>query len=258
MHINKTKVVKDQHKSEIQNILETSGDESEGEEDTEQNIVWSQHEQEQAEQVNINGDDKKKLKYKNPLMNRLEDMMNQQKEDAESDSDEPLPRSQNQIKAEELSDQLDDIINRPEIEIPKVTLKREVAKTLTPMSTDNDSSDYKQQLSERTLKPDQISEDERSATKSTKPPIPRQPAKKKKKIRKQREVEYEPDVIDYSHLYSSFYDVFNSFIQHPKTFDPSSTLRELRNLYSTYISLMDSNILFAVPQFKFEAPPLEK
>jgi len=77
-------------------------------------------------------------------------------------------------------------------------------------------------------------------------------------VKKSKEVENDKDVIDYSHVYNSFYDIFNSFIQYPKTFDPSATLREVRNLYSTYISLMDSNILFSAPQFKFEAAPLEK
>ena len=77
-------------------------------------------------------------------------------------------------------------------------------------------------------------------------------------MKKQKFEEDDKDVIDYSHLYSNFYQIFNSFIQNPKYFDPSVTLRETRNLYSTYISLMDSNILFSAPQFKFEAAPLEK
>lgn len=99
--------------------------------------------------------------------------------------------------------------------------------------------------------------EESARSRITKPSVPKQPKAKKKKAKKQH-VEEDQNVIDYSHLYGSFYDIFNSYIQNPKYFDPSVTLRETRNLYSSYISLMDSNILFAAPQFKFEAAPLEK
>jgi hypothetical protein len=264
--INTVKVVKDQSKSEIQNILDNSGDESEGEEDNEQKIDQSIEQKQLDHSINEKKDndviDRQKAKYKNQVMNRLEDMMTQQKEEIEDDFDEPLPKSQNELKAEELSDQLDDIMNRPQIEMPIITpsKNREDMKNLKPINLDfKDSSYVKQQLSERTQNSEQTSEGDQSSTsKYNKPPVPKQPVKKKKKIKKQKEEEYDPDIVDYSHIYSSFYDIFNSYIQHPKTFDPSSTLREVRNLYSTYLSLMDSNILFAMPQFKFEAPPLEK
>lgn len=263
---NGVKVIKDQSQSEIQNILENSGDESEGEDDSEQKVNQDIEQKQPDPKTNEKKDneinDKQKAKYKNQVMNRLEDMMTQQKEDIEDCYDEPLPKSQNELKAEELSDQLDDIINRPQIEMPITPSKnRENMNNVKPINLDfKTSSDVKQQLSERTQNSEQTTseDDQSSASKYNKPPVPKQPVKKKKKVKKIKEEEYDPDIVDYSHIYSSFYDIFNSYIQHPKTFDPSSTLREVRNLYSTYLSLMDSNILFAMPQFKFEAPPLEK
>ena len=93
--------------------------------------------------------------------------------------------------------------------------------------------------------------------KATKSEISKQQKPKKKKVKKEK-VEEDQNIISYSHLYGNFYEIFNWYVQNPKYFDPSVTLRETRNLYSSYISLMDSNILFAAPQFKFEAAPLEK
>lgn len=95
-------------------------------------------------------------------------------------------------------------------------------------------------------------------SKLTKPPVPKQKTKKRTAKKQAKEITSSKDVVDYSHIYSSFYDIFNSYVQNPKYFDPSIALRETRNLYSTYISLMDSNILFSAPSFKFSPAPLEK
>jgi hypothetical protein len=105
---------------------------------------------------------------------------------------------------------------------------------------------------------DSIKSDEKEKSRLTKPPVPKQKPKKRTAKKQAKETTTSKDVVDYSHIYTSFYDIFNSFVQNPKYFDPSIALREMRNLYSTYISLMDSNILFSAPSFKFSPAPLEK
>ena len=60
-----------------------------------------------------------------------------------------------------------------------------------------------------------------------KPPVPKI-AKKKKKTKKTEETQ----VVDYTDIYSNFYEIFNTFLQTPKYFDPEMTHREVRNLYA--------------------------
>ena len=88
-----------------------------------------------------------------------------------------------------------------------------------------------------------------------KPPVPKVPVKKKKK--KPKKVLGDNQINNYSHIYDNFYEIFNGYIKTKSTFDPSQSLREMRNLYANFLSLMDSNILFS-QKYKFEAAPLEK
>jgi hypothetical protein len=54
-----------------------------------------------------------------------------------------------------------------------------------------------------------------------KPPVPKTVVKKKKRVKKDPA---DDQIIDYSHLYGSFYEIFNAFVQNQKYFDPSQTL----------------------------------
>ena len=73
--------------------------------------------------------------------------------------------------------------------------------------------------------------------------MPKVPVKKKKK--RPKRVTGDNQINDYSHIYDNFYEIFNGYIKNQKYFDPSQTLREMRNLYANFLSLMDSNILFS-------------
>ena len=78
----------------------------------------------------------------------------------------------------------------------------------------------------------------------------------KKKTKKESDTS---GVVDYTGIYSSFYDIFNSYILNQKYFDPSMALRETWNLYAQFLSLM--NVFDNNPhmrKFEFEAAPLEK
>lgn len=205
-----------------------------------------------------------KPKYRNRLMEKLNNMIN----DTEEETGEI--DNVNLITQETHERQNIDRDVKPKSEMeqeftPMNDSDSSNAYSYTPkQSTDDDDDEptvvIREQYTPNKVVQKQSSEtsEETSKLRSGKPPVPRQPKIKKKKMKKQKFEEDDKDVIDYSHLYSNFYQIFNSFIQNPKYFDPSVTLRETRNLYSTYISLMDSNILFSAPQFKFEAAPLEK
>jgi hypothetical protein len=87
-----------------------------------------------------------------------------------------------------------------------------------------------------------------------KPPVPKIAKKKKKVVKKE-----DTQVVDYSEIYSNFYEIFNQFVMNPKYFDPEMIHREVRNLYAQFLSLM--NVFDNNPhmrKFEFEAAPLEK
>ncbi len=44
--------------------------------------------------------------------------------------------------------------------------------------------------------------------------------------------------MDYSHLYKSFYDIFVGQVLEPKTFDLQFVVRDTRNTYAQFVSLM--------------------
>jgi hypothetical protein len=56
-----------------------------------------------------------------------------------------------------------------------------------------------------------------------------------------KEIEVLPggmQVVDYSHLYKSFYDIFVGQVLEPKTFDLQFVVRDTRNTYAQFVSLM--------------------
>lgn len=252
-----TQVIQEHRKPEVEQVI----DDKEAEEE--------QSEDENEEEVE---EQKQPLpKYKNPLMNKLEDMINERESSSknyslkEGDS-EPSDAFIEPRKGRESARIQSDSDRHSKIEksLPSMTsIKKETsyANTVPSLEIEDDNTlVIKEQYSAKkdSTKSGSTKEEESSARKLTKPPVPKQPKVKKKKLKAVKIDENDQDVIDYSHLYSNFYEIFNSFVLNPKFFDPSVALRETRNLYSTYISLMDSNILFAAPQFKFEAAPLEK
>ena len=179
---------------------------------------------------------------------------------------QPIPKTKNLLMMEKLEKEIDSIIHRPKPEDSQVTPSKIVLNDYeTLASKDDDYEDDQPTLIIRQHLPEdaenktpKLTAEDECKKRQTKPPVPRQPKLKPKKKSKKKQEEIDDDVIDYSHLYSNFYEIFNSFVQNPKHFDPSIAMRETRNLYSTFISLMDSNILFSAPQFKFDAAPLEK
>lgn len=64
-------------------------------------------------------------------------------------------------------------------------------------------------------------------------------------------------VVDYSDVYSSFYEIFAGVQVDPKTFDLSYVVRDTRNMYASFINLLDSNAVVMKQKFKFEKAPLE-
>ena len=230
-----TLIIKNEKKREITKVLEEQeGESSEGEE-----------EEEMQNKVIQTGE-----KYSNPLMNKLQDMI----ENPLPQEDELPPESENKNRKAELSNQLDQLINKPELPIPLTPSKdlNSTPDSFTPINEPEPVTEQKQTDAQKLINHDSTDKIFK------KPRVPKQPKFKKKKVKKVADDIVDEDVVDYSHIFNNFYEIFNSYVQHPKTFDPSATLREVRNLYSSYISLMDSNILFAAPQFKFEAAPLEK
>ena len=63
-------------------------------------------------------------------------------------------------------------------------------------------------------------------------------------------------VVDYSHHYKSFYDIFVGQVLEPKTFDLQYVVRDTRNSYASFVSLMTS--LDVKKKYQFEQAPLER
>ena len=80
----------------------------------------------------------------------------------------------------------------------------------------------------------------------------------KKRIIRPPKAKLDEQVVDYSHLYNSFYDIFVGFQQEPKVFDLNFCVRDTRNCYATFVNLIDSNALAMKNPHQFSANPLEK
>ncbi len=94
-----------------------------------------------------------------------------------------------------------------------------------------------------------MSTEKPAETPATEAPSDKKPAKKgaakdpaKKKLSKALVLESDlaggVAVQDYSHLYKSFYDIFVGGILEPKTFDLQFVVRDTRNTYAQFVSLM--------------------
>jgi len=67
------------------------------------------------------------------------------------------------------------------------------------------------------------------------------------------------DHLDYSHLYSSFFDIFVGHQTDPKSFELNFAMREARNIYASFVNLMEgAHAVLMQNKVKFEANPLEK
>jgi hypothetical protein len=65
-------------------------------------------------------------------------------------------------------------------------------------------------------------------------------------------------ILDYSHLYSNFYDIFTGFQLDPKNFNLNFQIRETRSVFASFVNLMESNALLMNQKVKFDLHPLEK
>lgn len=79
---------------------------------------------------------------------------------------------------------------------------------------------------------------------------------KVKKVKKKKTKE-EENVNDYSDIFNSFYDIFVGYQIDSKNFDLIYILRETRNIYASFVNLMDSNAVAMKQKYKFDKAPLE-
>lgn len=63
--------------------------------------------------------------------------------------------------------------------------------------------------------------------------------------------------MDYSHLYRNFYDIFVGHHNNIKDFDLNYCIRDTRNVYASFVNLLDTNALMMQQKHKFEKHPLE-
>lgn len=84
-----------------------------------------------------------------------------------------------------------------------------------------------------------------------------QPSKKKIIKRVQRDKKQDEGVIDYSSIYNNFYEIFAGMQIDPKNFDLNYAVRESRNLYASFINLLDTNAVVMKQKYKFDKAPLE-
>lgn len=81
-------------------------------------------------------------------------------------------------------------------------------------------------------------------------------ASAKKKIVPKKVVKKNDDQ-DYSNHFNSFYDIFVGMQIDPKNFDLNYVVRETRNMYATFVNLMDTNAVTMKQKFQFEKAPTE-
>ena len=80
---------------------------------------------------------------------------------------------------------------------------------------------------------------------------------KKKPIKRKPKPPVDEGLSDYTHLFNSFYDIFVGHHLDPKNFDLNYAVRDCRNLYATFVNLLDSNAVLMKQKHKFEKAPLE-
>lgn len=79
----------------------------------------------------------------------------------------------------------------------------------------------------------------------------------KKTIAKRKHAEEDPNIKDFSKIFSSFYDIFVGHQTDPKNFDLNYVVRDTRNVYASFVNLMDSNAVAMKQKHKFDKAPLE-
>ena len=65
-------------------------------------------------------------------------------------------------------------------------------------------------------------------------------AKKKPLRRKEVAKKDDEKILDYSHSFSNFYDIFAGMHIDPKSFDLNFAVRDSRNIYASFVNLMDT------------------
>lgn len=60
---------------------------------------------------------------------------------------------------------------------------------------------------------------------------------------KPRNVMLADDSVDYSHIYRNFYDIFVGSYSDTKGFDLTFAVRETRNVYASFVNLMENHLL---------------
>lgn len=66
------------------------------------------------------------------------------------------------------------------------------------------------------------------------------------------------ECLDYSHLYRSFYDIFVGNQIGKESFDLNYAIRETRNIYASFVNLIETNALLMKHKYQFDADPLER
>jgi hypothetical protein len=80
--------------------------------------------------------------------------------------------------------------------------------------------------------------------------------KQRSAVKRRREKEDE-GVVDYSKVFSSFYDIFVGNQIDPKNFDLSYAVRDTRNLYAVFVNIMDKNAILLNQKYQFDKAPTE-
>lgn len=65
-------------------------------------------------------------------------------------------------------------------------------------------------------------------------------------------------MVDYSTHFNTFYEIFTGQQINPKDFDLSYAVRDSRNLYASFVNLLDSKAILLKQKHIFDKAPLEK
>lgn len=165
-----------------------------------------------------------------------------------------LTKEEQEERAREQQEDLEKI--RAEIRKEKEAIQLQASASkksggqLSAIKEDPDQAESKP-LTQAAAESDQRLPSETQSTKKAKP------AAKKAIAKKKQHHEDDPNIKDYSSLFSSFYDIFVGQQTDPKNFDLSYVVRDTRNLYASFVNLMDSNAVAMRQKHRFERAPLE-
>ena len=164
---------------------------------------------------------------------------------AEEDEIPVCEKTANENRAEELHNELENLIHDGSSEDEGKMHKK---------SSDSVLERYKEQLAVPELSAEEKEREAKAAEERAQREEEERKEAKKRKLEEQKKKKAEQkrkadslldaQLVDYSHIYKSFNHIFCGAHTEPKTFSLTHAMREQRNLYATFISLMDSNILF--------------